>query len=112
MARKTVVALEDDLSGGPADETVRFSLDGVDYEIDLSAQNAEQLRNELDVFVAAARRLRSRALRDNIPSPRVDRAQLTAIREWARGQGLQVSPRGRIPEAVMDAYNLSSQPGR
>ena len=61
MARKTVVALEDDLSGGPADETVCFSLDGVDYEIDLSSRNAEQLRNELDVFVAAARRLRARA---------------------------------------------------
>ena len=104
MARKTVVALEDDLSGGPADETVRFSLDGVDYEIDLSSHNAEKLRSELDEFVAAARRLRTRALRD-IPSPRVDRAQLTAIREWARGQGLQVSPRGRIPEAVLEAYH-------
>jgi hypothetical protein len=104
MARKTVVALEDDLTGGPADETVRFSLDGVDYEIDLSAHNAERLRSDLDVFVAAARRVRTRAFRD-IATPRVDRAQLTAIREWARGQGLPVSPRGRIPESVLDAYH-------
>lgn len=105
MSRKTVVALEDDLTGGPADETVRFSLDGVDYEIDLSARNAEKLRAEFDVFVAAARRLRQQALRNSTPSPRVDRAQLTAIREWARNQGLQVSPRGRIPEAVLEQYN-------
>jgi hypothetical protein len=105
MARKTVVALEDDLSGGPADETVCFSLDGIDYEIDLSAGNAERLRSDLDVFVAAARRVRARSLRENIPSPRIDRAQLAAIREWAQRHGLQVSPRGRIPEAVMDAYN-------
>jgi hypothetical protein len=105
MSRKTVVALEDDLSGGPADETVRFSLDGVDYEIDLSARNAEKLRAEFDVFVAAGRRLRHKALRDASASPRVDRAQLSAIREWARNQGLQVSPRGRIPEAVLDAYH-------
>jgi hypothetical protein len=110
MARKTVTALEDDLTGGPADETVRFSLDGIDYEIDLSARNAERLRNEFDAFVAAGRRLRTPELNGVRPgsggaTPRIDRAQLTAIREWARRQGLRVSPRGRIPTDVMDAYN-------
>lgn len=104
MARRTVLALEDDLTGGPADETVRFSLDGVDYEIDLSAQNAERFRNDLDKFVAAARRLRARSLRE-IANPRIDREQLTAIRHWARSQNLAVSTRGRIPTEVMDAYN-------
>ena len=64
MARKTVTAIEDDLSGGPAHETVRFSLDGVDYEIDLNVVNAERLRSDLDVFVASARRLRAPSLRD------------------------------------------------
>lgn len=58
MARKTIRALEDDLNGGPADETVRFSLDGIDYEIDLSARNALRLRSELDLFVAVGRRVR------------------------------------------------------
>jgi hypothetical protein len=38
MAQKITVALEDDLDGGPADETVRFGLGGTDYEIDLSTQ--------------------------------------------------------------------------
>lgn len=104
MARKTVVALEDDMTGGPAHETVRFSLDGVDYEIDLSAQNAERLRNGLDQFVAAGRRVRARTLRE-VPSPRVDRAQLTAIRDWARSQGLPVRLRGRIPSEVLEAYH-------
>lgn len=109
MARKTVVALEDDLMGGPADETVRFSLDGVDYEIDLCARNAERLRNEFDEFVAAGRRLRTQTLRSGGETPRIDRAQLTAIRDWARRQGLQVSPRGRIPAEVMDAYNRQGE---
>ncbi|WP_019873789.1 histone-like nucleoid-structuring protein Lsr2 [Sporichthya polymorpha] len=62
MARKKVKALEDDLTGGPADETVRFSLDGIDYEIDLSAKNAERLRSDLDMYVAAARRVRALSL--------------------------------------------------
>jgi len=40
MAQKITVALEYDLDGGPADQTVRFGLDGAEYEIDLSTSNA------------------------------------------------------------------------
>jgi Lsr2 len=40
VAQKVTVELEDDLTGGPADETVRFAVDGTGYEIDLSAKNA------------------------------------------------------------------------
>jgi hypothetical protein len=40
MAQKITVVLEDDLDGGPADQTVRFGLDGAEYEIDLSISNA------------------------------------------------------------------------
>ena len=39
MAQKITAALEDDLDGGPADETVRFAIGGFDYEIDLSHKN-------------------------------------------------------------------------
>lgn len=56
MARKTVVELVDDLDGGPADETVRFALDGVDYAIDLSAAHAERLRAAMATFLRHARR--------------------------------------------------------
>jgi hypothetical protein len=31
MAQKVTVALEDDLTGGPADETVRFAVEGTEY---------------------------------------------------------------------------------
>ena len=44
MARKITVALEDDLNGGPADETVRFGIAGAEYEIDLSNKNATAFR--------------------------------------------------------------------
>jgi len=44
MATKTTIALEDDLEGGPADETLRFGLGGAEYEIDLNAKNATAFR--------------------------------------------------------------------
>jgi nucleoid-associated protein Lsr2 len=50
MAQKVTVALEDDLDGGPAAETIRFFFGGVDYEIDLSATNASAFRKQLAPF--------------------------------------------------------------
>ena len=44
MAQSVQIILEDDLEGGPAEETVQFGLDGRQYEIDLSTANAEKLR--------------------------------------------------------------------
>ena len=56
MAQKITVALEDDLDGGPADETVRFGLGGTDYEIDLSKKNANAFRRKISPFIEHARR--------------------------------------------------------
>jgi len=56
MARKVIVALEDDLDGGPAEETVRFGFDGADYEIDLSNKNASTFRQQLTPFIEHARK--------------------------------------------------------
>ena len=50
MAQKITAALEDDLDGGPADETVRFALGGAEYEIDLSNKNATAFRQQLAPF--------------------------------------------------------------
>lgn len=111
MARTTLVVLEDDLDGGTADETVTFSVDGIDYEIDLSAPNAEKMRAELDKFVGAARRTGGRAKRKKTASaapPAAKSRQLTvAIREWAREQGLDVSDRGRIPAGIVEKYEAA-----
>ena len=56
MAQKITVTLEDDLDGGPADQTVRFGLDGAEYEIDLSASNATAFRARLAPYTARARK--------------------------------------------------------
>ncbi len=56
MAKKVEVTLIDDVDGSEAAETVRFVLDGVQYEIDLSAENAERLRRTVYSWVDAGRR--------------------------------------------------------
>jgi len=108
MAQKVVVSLVDDLDGGQADETVEFGLDGKSYEIDLSSSNAAKLRDAIAAYIEAARRpgggRRGRATASTRPAP-VDREQNQAIRDWARGQGMNVSERGRIPADVLDAYH-------
>ena len=63
MARETVTRLVDDLDGGVAHETVRFGLDGQQFEIDLSTRNAKKLRAELAPFVEHGNRLSARVAR-------------------------------------------------
>jgi Lsr2 len=107
MAQKVTVSLVDDLSGSQADETVSFGLDGKSYEIDLSSKNADKLRGALADYVAAARRPgggRKAAAASVARRPAVDREQNQAIREWARGKGMKVNDRGRIPSEVVEAY--------
>ena len=47
MAQRIQTLLIDDLDGGEADGTVRFGLDGTDYEIDLSAAHSQELHKAL-----------------------------------------------------------------
>jgi hypothetical protein len=113
MAQKVTVALIDDLDGSEASETLEFALDGVSYQIDLSANNASKLRDGLASFVASARRSGGRKRAGGRPGgaavkarpAAADREQNQAIREWARKQGMKVSDRGRIPAEVLDAYH-------
>ena len=56
MAQKVAVALEDDLTGGPAAETLRFAFEGTDYEIDLNAKNGTAFRKQLAPYVEHARK--------------------------------------------------------
>ncbi|WP_033292875.1 histone-like nucleoid-structuring protein Lsr2 [Amycolatopsis jejuensis] len=114
MAQKVLVSLVDDLDGSEAEETVEFGLDGVAYQIDLSSENAEELRDALAQYVEHARRaggrkrasLRPVAGGKSVARPAaVDREQNQAIRAWARKNGFQVSDRGRIPSEVVEAYH-------
>ena len=108
MAQKVEVTLVDDLDGGTADETVSFAIDGAQYEIDLSAKNAQKLRDAVTPFVGAGRkagRTSTRNTRGGRSSAAVDREQNQAIREWAKKKGLNVSERGRIPAEIVERYH-------
>jgi hypothetical protein len=109
VAARTIVHLIDDVDGGRADETVTFSLDGVDYTIDLSHSNAEGLRKAFGPFIPPARRTGGKAGRAKAAAAALgDRTQNQAIREWARRNGHQVSERGRISAELIDLYQQSA----
>jgi hypothetical protein len=110
MAQRTIVHLEDDIDGGDAAETVGFTLDGVSYEIDLSAKNAAGLRDALATYVAHARKVgggRGRSSAKPRSSGGTDRQRTADIRAWAKGAGLQLSERGRIPASILEAYDAA-----
>ena len=110
MAQKIQVLLIDDLDGGDAEGTVRFGLDGVEYEIDLSAEHAEALRRALAPFVGAARRSPAAGRRPARGGRRAGAGGLdtTEVREWARAQGIEVKDRGRLPAEVVTRFRAAT----
>jgi hypothetical protein len=109
VAKKVTVTLVDDYDGkSKADETVFFSLDGVDYEIDLSLKNAGKLRASLDPYTDKARKL-GRTVRKTTGRARSNAEQTAVIREWARQQGYEVSARGRIPAEIVQEYRKAKK---
>jgi hypothetical protein len=110
MASKVVVTLEDDLDGGPAEETVRFAVGGTEYEIDLNKKNAQAFRRQLAPFIEHARKAgRGQRRRPARPGPGGERA--SDIRAWASQQGIAVSGRGRIPTSVVAQYEAAARGG-
>jgi hypothetical protein len=115
MAQKVQVLLVCDLHEGDVEgeETVTFGLDGSSYEIDVCAEHAAELRDAFASYVGAARRAgrsgggaaRPRAARGTRSGGGgADRERVQEIREWARKNGHQVSERGRLSAAVVEAY--------
>ena len=107
MATKIAVALEDDLDGGPADETVRFGVGGAEYEIDLSRKNATNFRIGVAPFVEHARRSGRAPRRPARPSSARERSG--DIRAWAKAEGIAISDRGRIPASVVERYEAATR---
>lgn len=117
MAKNLIVELTDDIDGSViADgtgESIEFSVDGVDYTIDLKDKNAEKFRKTLDLYTTHATRIGGRKRRRSAGS--ADAAaptaakrgpgQTRAIREWANSNGYEVSDRGRIPGAIIEAFD-------
>ena len=109
MAQQVITRLVDDLDGmeiKKGGETVRFAVDGVSYEIDLSGKNAKKLRDSLSVYMEHGRRVSGRRSSgaSSASKVRTDKTQLAAMRQWARDNGYDVSSRGRISQEIQKAY--------
>ena len=109
MAQKIQTLFIDDLDGSDAEGTVRFGLDGTEYEIDLNAEHAQALRDALARYVHAARRARDG---DRRSARRGRRAagglDSTEIREWAKAQGIEVKDRGRVPAELVVKFKAAT----
>lgn len=107
MAQRVQVQLIDDLTGDEAAETVSFGLDGITYEIDLTAENAAQLREQLNPYLEKGRKVRGRAAAP--PRSRTSgRENTQRIRQWAEANGYQPSSRGRISKTIVEAYQAAN----
>ncbi|MBW0091262.1 Lsr2 family protein [Pseudonocardia sp. KRD-184] len=107
MAKQVVETLVDDLDGSEAEETVSFAIDGRQFEIDLNAAHASELRDVIAPFVGAARRAgggTARRTPQRASTSTKSKEENAAIRAWAMANGLEVSERGRMSSAVLTAY--------
>jgi hypothetical protein len=109
MAQRITTLFIDDIDGGEAEGTIRFGLDGAEYEIDLNAEHSEELRNALADYVSHARKVGGIARRGAArASQRSSTMDTVAVRTWARDQGIDIKERGRVPATVVEQYHAAT----
>ena len=116
MAKETFTRLIDDISGKPIEdgkgESITFSFNGQEYEIDLETKAADKFRETIKFYTdhaTAVKTTSSRRSSGSRSSSKRDPEELKAIREWARKQGNDISDRGRIPSEIEDAYRAANK---
>ena len=110
MVQKIQTLFIDDLDGSAAEGTVRFGLDGAEYEIDLNARHAQELRDALARYAGAPRRVGGVGWRSARGARRGSASGLntTEVREWAKAQGIEVKDRGRIPAELVVKFRAAT----
>lgn len=113
MAQRVNVVLVDDIDESEAVESVKFGLDGTDYEIDLNEEHAAELREALAVFIESGRRVGGRSTRKKVAAAASNgnghvEATAAEIREWARSAGYEVTDRGRVSAELREAYRQAN----
>lgn len=118
MARRTVFV--DDITGKEIEDgkggPVTFSIRGEYFELDLGEDSQAKLDKALAPFIDKAQKVpapHAAVPARSAPAPRrsggqparTDKEQLQAMREWLRGQGHDVSDRGRIAGNLQELYN-------
>jgi len=109
MAQRIQTLFIDDIDGGEADGTVRFALDGAEYEIDLSSKHDEELRSALRSYIAHARKVSGSARKGAPARPgrKPSTVDTVAVRAWARENGHDIKDRGRVPADLVAKYRAA-----
>ena len=110
VAQKIQTLFIDDIDGTEAEGTVRFALDGAEYEIDLNAKHAAALRKALARYIDAGRRSTGAARRPARSGRRASASGVntTEVREWAKAQGIEVKDRGRVPAELVVRFKAAT----
>jgi len=85
MVRKVSEVFTDDLDGAKATQTISFSVNGDEYEIDLSDSNADKFFSRIDRYISHGRRVGGRARRASMS---------------AKGRGSASGARGEVRTRV------------
>jgi len=112
VAKKVETVFIDDVDGSKADTTICFALDGAEYEIDLSAAHADELRSAMKQYTEAGRKASTSARESARASARRAAASSgpssAEVRDWAKGQGFEVKERGRIPAELVVKFQAAT----
>lgn len=119
----TITTIADDFDGSTPAETVTFSVSGKDYAIDLNEEHRAELEallaeveEKMSVYTAKARPLgsasRGRTSGRSSGAKSSSGYDAKEVREWAGANGYEVSPRGRIPREIVDAFNARNSRGK
>ena len=110
MAQKIQTLFVDDLDGSDAEGTVRFGLDGTNYEIDLSAVHAGELRSVLAPYASAGRKVTGAARRTARGQGKAaaNGFSTTEVRDWAKANGVEIKDRGRVPADVIARFRAAT----
>jgi hypothetical protein len=105
MVKHVVETVLDDIDGSKNAATYTFALNGEEWSIDLSDKNAKKLSSALEPFITAGKKVGGRKkARGNSKGTRKD---LADVRAWGQANGHSVSERGRVPAALLNAYDAA-----
>jgi hypothetical protein len=110
MAVKQLITCDLDADGNVDARSVLFSLEGKEFQIDLCDEHLSAFRATFGIYLEVARATGSRRVASSVATPsssaKADRRpDLAEIRVWAAENGYHVAERGRIQQAVIDAFD-------
>ncbi len=119
MGQKVTLTCDMHKNNTEAVQTLRFNVGSHAYEVDLCDKHLKEFDDKLAPFIDGARQAshpgRKVEGRRPVGPKKTGRARksspaltdVTAMRDWARSNGYEVSSRGRLAGAVVEAYNAA-----